>query len=554
MSKIEITAEMWHRILRKSPAAFPDNPSAVGWSAKEIKEALYRFVLDEKDSVRALIELLAESGVTEEEVKALIKEALEEFEPGGGGGGTGNDTATGVDESAVRAIINQVVPAWARASTKPTYTKGEVGLGNVDNAKQYSESNPPDYPVDSVNGKTGAVQLTASDVGADPSGTAATKVSDHDTYTGSHSDIRLFLQTLSNRLNAFLDTDDTTLDELSEIVAYIKSNKTLIDSITTSKVNVTDIINNLTTNVTNKPLSAAQGVALKKLIDALKGALLYDKEQELTEEQKSQARANIGAVTQADINAAISNVMPEFVDSVEEMTDQSKKYVLTTTGTVWQYDGTVTETEVSRTVTNNIVGTTDNPYQRGRLSSGGALSADVSTHTITPYIDLTKEEYIGKTIQLHLDGNRYVSESNETYIQFATYKTDKTVLTGRYATCLDKAYSVLPVITNVTTVINGTTSATLTITIPPAYNGTTIGYFRFCGLGTVTDSVYITYTDTETVTSVRGWYDTEVSFSGGGGGGGSTTPDIDVAEIAEQAAALVDANLLGMIGSGEVSV
>lgn len=41
-----------------------------------------------------------------------------------------------------------------------------VGLGNVDNVKQYSVSNPPPYPVTSVNGKTGAVVLTASDVGA----------------------------------------------------------------------------------------------------------------------------------------------------------------------------------------------------------------------------------------------------------------------------------------------------------------------------------------------------------------------------------------------------
>lgn len=36
-----------------------------------------------------------------------------------------------------------------------------------------------------------------------------------------------------------------------------------------SKVNVSDIINSLTTNVSNQPLSAAQGVALKALIDAL---------------------------------------------------------------------------------------------------------------------------------------------------------------------------------------------------------------------------------------------------------------------------------------------
>ena len=56
---------------------------------------------------------------------------------------------------------------------------------------------------------------------------------------------------------------------MAEIVAYIKSNKSLIDGITTSKVSVSDIVNNLTSNVANKPLSAAQGVALKALIDAI---------------------------------------------------------------------------------------------------------------------------------------------------------------------------------------------------------------------------------------------------------------------------------------------
>lgn len=42
----------------------------------------------------------------------------------------------------------------------------DVGLGNVDNIKQYSENNPPPYPVTSVNGKTGEVNLVASDIGA----------------------------------------------------------------------------------------------------------------------------------------------------------------------------------------------------------------------------------------------------------------------------------------------------------------------------------------------------------------------------------------------------
>ena len=111
---------------------------------------------------------------------------------------------------------------------------------------------------------------TAQQVGADPAGTAASAVSQHNTDATSHNDLRLALKGLTDRINAALDSDDTTLDQMSEVVAYIKSNKSLIDAITTSKVSVADIVNNLTTNVSNKPLSAAQGVVIKTLIDALR--------------------------------------------------------------------------------------------------------------------------------------------------------------------------------------------------------------------------------------------------------------------------------------------
>ena len=123
------------------------------------------------------------------------------------------------------------VPQWAKNPTKPTYT--------------------------------------ATEVGADASGTAESKVSAHNTSDDAHNDIRLLVQGLTTRLNALADSDDDTLDQMSEIVAYIKSNKSLIDGITTGKVNTSDIIDNLTTNVSNKPLSAAQGVALKALIDTI---------------------------------------------------------------------------------------------------------------------------------------------------------------------------------------------------------------------------------------------------------------------------------------------
>lgn len=123
------------------------------------------------------------------------------------------------------------VPSWALQETKPTYTADEVG--------------------------------------ADGAGKAVSEVAAHNTNTEAHNDMRLLIQDLTSRLNALADSDDTTLDQMSEIVAYIKNNKSLIDNITTTKANVADIINNLTTNVSNKPLSAAQGVVLKALIDAI---------------------------------------------------------------------------------------------------------------------------------------------------------------------------------------------------------------------------------------------------------------------------------------------
>lgn len=116
-------------------------------------------------------------------------------------------------------------------------------------------------------------QYTAEEVGADSAGTALAKVDLHNVSNIAHNDIRLLINGLTTRLNALADSDDTTLDQMSEIVTYIKSNKGLIDAITTSKVSLSDIIDNLTTNISDKPLSAAQGVALKSLIDNLQEAI-----------------------------------------------------------------------------------------------------------------------------------------------------------------------------------------------------------------------------------------------------------------------------------------
>ena len=150
----------------------------------------------------------------------------------------------------------------------------------------------PEVPVKSVNGKIGTVKLLAEDVEADPKGSADKALEDSKAYTdkeianiptpdvsgqinahninaSAHEDMRLLIEGLTTRLNTLANSDDTTLDQMAEVVGYIKNNRTLIEGVTTNKVNVTDIINNLTTNVADKPLSATQGVVLKGLIDAL---------------------------------------------------------------------------------------------------------------------------------------------------------------------------------------------------------------------------------------------------------------------------------------------
>lgn len=114
---------------------------------------------------------------------------------------------------------------------------------------------------------------TAAQVGADPAGTAANAVSSHNTSTGAHEDIRTLIATLTTRLNTIANSTDTDLDQLAELVEYIKDNRELIDQVTTGKVSVSDIVDNLTTNVSNKPLSAAQGVAIKALIDSANTAI-----------------------------------------------------------------------------------------------------------------------------------------------------------------------------------------------------------------------------------------------------------------------------------------
>ena len=145
---------------------------------------------------------------------------------------------------------------------------GEVDYSRIDEHNDSTEAHSDiREAVSSARALAEAAQNTAN--GKEASGTAERTVSSHNTNTDAHNDIRLLIEGLTSRLNVLANSDDTTLDQMAEVVAYIKANRDLIDQITTGKVSVGDIVNNLVTNVANKPLSAAQGVALKALIDAI---------------------------------------------------------------------------------------------------------------------------------------------------------------------------------------------------------------------------------------------------------------------------------------------
>lgn len=103
---------------------------------------------------------------------------------------------------------------------------------------------------------------TYSDVGADKDGAARDTVNAHNVSAQAHSDLRAWVQQLQDRINTVANSDDISLDQLAELVAYIKDNRELIAQVTTDKVGVSDIIDNLVTSDAARPLSAKQGVAL----------------------------------------------------------------------------------------------------------------------------------------------------------------------------------------------------------------------------------------------------------------------------------------------------
>lgn len=238
---------------------------------------------------------------------------------------------------------------------------------------------------------------------------------------------------------------------------------------------------------------------------------------------------------------------PLFVDDTAKMTDTSRVYVLNSTGHIWAYMDTTVEKEV--TVTDELDDTT---YYDGCRLGGSAtsltdgISNDAAGYHVTPLIDLTKAEYQGKTIQIHLDGAQYITEAIETWIMHRMYKTDGSSQYARGYSCPTVSDGMA--LWNAEFSINSETSATITVDMPLIFNNDVqVGYLRFCGKGAAADSrIYITYQDVQAVSGGQ-WVDTGMTYS-------PVLTDEEKQAIVEEVAELMDAQLLAMVGDGTVTV
>lgn len=130
------------------------------------------------------------------------------------------------------AETDPTIPSWAKQSSKPSYSKSEVGLGNVDNVRQYSATNPPPYPVTSVNGSTGDVTVNVP--------TVPTKLSEFTDDLGSspthtHSQYLTQHQDISGKADAF------TVGEGLDMTSQVLSNEQSIEYIVGTQTAATNV-------------------------------------------------------------------------------------------------------------------------------------------------------------------------------------------------------------------------------------------------------------------------------------------------------------------------
>lgn len=127
-------------------------------------------------------------------------------------------------------LENIATPINTRDAANKEYVDGKasksgIGLGNVDNVRQYSASNPPPYPVTSVNGKTGAVSVSVP--------TQTSQLTNNSGY---------ITKAVSDLANYYLKSETLTKAEINALISAIpKFSIAVVSSLPTSNISETTV-------------------------------------------------------------------------------------------------------------------------------------------------------------------------------------------------------------------------------------------------------------------------------------------------------------------------
>lgn len=135
----------------------------------------------------------------------------------------------------------------------------------------YSASNPPPYPVTTVNGKSGDVKLSSVDVGADAYGTAAAMVRDHNVDNTAHPHIVNKVDALSLAISLIVGSDvNMSIREVAGDAVSEHNNSTIAHPDIRSAV--ATITQTLSFIVGGDQSKSMREIAASVIADALKNA------------------------------------------------------------------------------------------------------------------------------------------------------------------------------------------------------------------------------------------------------------------------------------------
>lgn len=172
-----------------------------------------------------------------------------------------------------------------------------------------------DYPVDSVNGKTGAITITASDVGALPANTTIPSIDGLATETY-----------VNNKVAGIVNSAPETLDTLNELAAALGNDPNFATTVATQIGNKVDKIEDkgLSTNdYTNPEKSKLAGIetgANKTTIDSTLSVSGNAADAKVTGDAISNLSDLVGDTAVSDqIAAATVAITPEEIDRICNM-------------------------------------------------------------------------------------------------------------------------------------------------------------------------------------------------------------------------------------------